>query len=791
MYKIVRLLKYPLAFISVTLLFVVISSFLKSPSVYAAQCVNQDPRFVQANVFVAIEDSSGNFIKYSSNFKFNVRSFVYTTQPAGEGAPYPGKPNPLAGNAPAGAPGAGEEWINQTTFTPSGAEVSGGNTPTSTYLYHVVTFNTDPSAGFGSVHTCANVIAGPGIPTTGPAYDFTDGSNGNYWLTCIGGALAYYPSNYSKADILTAGFQFAPVGRPVDAPGSGGSWTNSTYQYNLVPSATKDVNDIVTRTIVFIYRLPPPVNESITGVVNTKNLSTGATANVTNAQVILTDNATGVQSTTTTNSIGRYGFSVLQGDQFSIAMSSSPPSGYAGPYTDYQGASGYLGLAYAYTCGTATYQLQISDNPSYPNNTGRSGSAICPNVGANDMYNFIYTSGSPPSPSCSVTSPNLASSPYATGSVVNLTILPSSGTSVTSISSTDPDFPTIAVGTTTLTLTTTGGPYTITAHTNGPASCTTSFSVNQVTKPYFQVQGGDIEAGAGYGSCTPNSIAQIDAYNFLQSLNRYTGSFGQMASIATGSVSGFNSAENSDYSAVYAAPPSSLPAIKPTSGLNFTNLDQGGGNYPTCLTDYYVASGISTATAYPSASNPLSTATIPSSGTYNYSGASTLVINATQLSPGSRIVLGVTNQNVYINGNITYSNTYTSGSTIPLFELIVSGGNIYIDPSVTNLEGVFIAEPNSGSGGTVYTCASNAASPAPPSPVRTYAGCDQNPLTLEGSLSANTIEMLRTIGDDSSLSSTTAETYLYSPEEWIPEAYIPALSNQENYQNITQLPPFL
>src|SRR6185437_4299613 len=61
--------------------------------------------------------------------------------------------------------------------------------------------------------------------------------------------------------------------------------------------------------------------------------------------------------------------------------------------------------------------------------------------------------------------------------------------------------------------------------------------------------------------------------------------------------------------------------------------------------------------------------------------------------------------NVYINGNITFSGSYANVGEIPSYNVIVEG-NIYIAPNVTQLDGLYVAEPtNAGAGGIIYTCA--------------------------------------------------------------------------------------
>ncbi len=61
---------------------------------------------------------------------------------------------------------------------------------------------------------------------------------------------------------------------------------------------------------------------------------------------------------------------------------------------------------------------------------------------------------------------------------------------------------------------------------------------------------------------------------------------------------------------------------------------------------------------------------------------------------------------VHIRGNIVYGNTnWGSIDKIPSFQLIVKG-DIFIDSGVSQLDGLYVAQPNGGTGGNIYTCSS-------------------------------------------------------------------------------------
>ncbi|MBA2278908.1 hypothetical protein H0V99_00480 [Candidatus Saccharibacteria bacterium] len=96
----------------------------------------------------------------------------------------------------------------------------------------------------------------------------------------------------------------------------------------------------------------------------------------------------------------------------------------------------------------------------------------------------------------------------------------------------------------------------------------------------------------------------------------------------------------------------------------------------------------------------------------------------------------------YIGGNITLDpSPRTSRKEIPYFALIVRG-NIYIDNNVTQIDGLYVAQPNGASGGRIYTC-------FPVNPLgnkytlsELYNNC-QTQLSINGALLADKVRFLR------------------------------------------------
>ena len=127
---------------------------------------------------------------------------------------------------------------------------------------------------------------------------------------------------------------------------------------------------------------------------------------------------------------------------------------------------------------------------------------------------------------------------------------------------------------------------------------------------------------------------------------------------------------------------------------------------------------------------------------------------------------------VYVNGDVTITTSndiqypaYNGLDQIPSFYLIVKGGNIYIDKSVTQLDGVYIAMPDGATGGTIYTCTNGATRYSGTVPTAAApSGCGTT-LTINGAFIANQVKFLRTPGDINN--TTAAEVFNYGPELWV------------------------
>jgi hypothetical protein len=281
------------------------------------------------------------------------------------------------------------------------------------------------------------------------------------------------------------------------------------------------------------------------------------------------------------------------------------------------------------------------------------------------------------------------------------------------------------------------------------------------TGPYHKVYGGDVTVGGGFGDiCEVDASATILGSNKLSGGN-YVGAGTQLAAMALGVINGFGSSQ------------SNTPAkTKQLTLANTEDANAYGGNlnplHKTCAPDFWV--GQRTATEKTASS--LSIATLDA-GANQHEG--NVTFTGGNLALGQRKTLYVEG-NVRITGNITYNldSPYTSIKSIPSFRLIVKG-NIYVDPDVTELNGVFVAMPNgtddTTASGRFYTCSPDMRAPN----AGELASCN-NLLTVYGSVLADLIKFTRTRGTVDNATTgerynnnlgSPAEKFIYTPETWL------------------------
>ncbi|HVC36683.1 MAG TPA: hypothetical protein VNE40_04575 [Candidatus Dormibacteraeota bacterium] len=330
-------------------------------------------------------------------------------------------------------------------------------------------------------------------------------------------------------------------------------------------------------------------------------------------------------------------------------------------------------------------------------------------------------------------------------------------------------------------------------------------------EPYAHFFGGDVSAGGGFTSLSSCNSAGDIKTNIKSSGPPASGSAVQLGALSINAISGFASA--------------SLRTTDPTSatGLSFGNYGVPGSYGGSlggqhCIPDYY-------ATLPPGTplSGNINGIDVQSSGSRAYSFNGNQSLNRSlALGNGAEVSVYV-NGNVEISQNIVLANTsWGSLSQVPSFFLIVKG-NIYIDPGVTQLDGVYVAE-GTGSTGIIDTCANGFSSypisvlynACGPSAANNYTNTQ---LTINGAFIANNVKLDRAFSslrhsvagenpnagssphdcDVQNGSSTTpeldcaAEIFNFSPETYLglPDMTPFAGPGKNKYDYFTSLSPVL
>lgn len=267
--------------------------------------------------------------------------------------------------------------------------------------------------------------------------------------------------------------------------------------------------------------------------------------------------------------------------------------------------------------------------------------------------------------------------------------------------------------------------------------CNNDISVKVKTRPYLKVYGGDV--GAGVGLCSPSvpdATATIKAFDKPNGGGR-SGSSSEYAAFAYAAI-----VSNGFYT-------KSASASATGDDLTFANnIASPGGSFmaqPSCEDDYYNTAKPSVITSSASISGSLC-------GSLAVGGVGVSTQYDINPNPAGRFRLDnscgpisgkvavFVKGDVLVNGNIMYSTAgQSSPDKLPSFVLVATG-NIYINSTVTQLSGMYIAQ-----GRTIYTCSTgNYAAPdlASSSPQSVLALCN-NQLTVHGALMANKIRFLR------------------------------------------------
>ncbi len=335
-----------------------------------------------------------------------------------------------------------------------------------------------------------------------------------------------------------------------------------------------------------------------------------------------------------------------------------------------------------------------------------------------------------------------------------------------------------------------------------------------VNKPYVQFFGNDVRAGSGYtkndGSCD-QATGNITAFHRQGVDIPPAGAGVQFAAFARGAIQEF--ATSILRNGLVSAP-------QQPEGLAFANTGGGeSGKFGavSCIPDYFSSKPTTPTTntdVYQIPNTPTKESIyIKPSAPYT----TTLSLGGGNYGTGARKVLYVEGD-VLITGNITYSGTWTKREDIPAI-YVIAKGNIYISKDVTQLDGVYIAQPDPAKlgSGTLNTCV--VATPKTrllPTPITFYLptpitnmGDLTNPgqinclkkLTFNGAIIAQRVKLLRTFSSlrnaqytESSATSNAAEIFNFSPEVYLANDLPLPLTggvSKGKYNSATTLPPVL
>jgi hypothetical protein len=305
--------------------------------------------------------------------------------------------------------------------------------------------------------------------------------------------------------------------------------------------------------------------------------------------------------------------------------------------------------------------------------------------------------------------------------------------------------------------------------------------------PYMQSLGGDAAAGPGFGNACTETTAKIESWNLNTDFTpNYYGAGSEIGAWATGNLTDFVSGMGlTGGAASQAGHGLSFANTVNTSGDNYGG--QFGVNSVPCLPDFYGTKPAGAASLGSTNMGSLAgvtsgsyTAPTDGTGTFTLGSGGDIVLGQDAAGNGKQITIYV-DGDLYINSNILYS--YSSIFQIPRLNLYVKG-NIYVDPDVTEIHGVYVAQ-KAATGGDINTC-----SPGTTGSSQSYGTCNKQ-LKIVGAMAAQgQMQLMRTYGNLVAATGVTnqpAEVFQYSPELWLAEP----VDGGFQYQSYTSLPPVL
>ena len=351
-----------------------------------------------------------------------------------------------------------------------------------------------------------------------------------------------------------------------------------------------------------------------------------------------------------------------------------------------------------------------------------------------------------------------------TGGDPNITIGP--GASVTLRANTYVSADNIAVGTRVCDVITITNPSADAYYNNPAADRTATDCVTVAKSPYVHFTGGDVWAGGGFaavapGTCNNNAdIRTVTRGRSLTADGTTPGSGTTYAAFALGRITTFGSGSMGQVTAT------GLGDNWTFANTNTANLGYFGAAQH-CIPDY-----VATYQSAPLISGTNISVGGGGSGAWRVSGDANFV-GATMAGGAQRVYF--VNGNVTINNSITYPPALNSGLSSLV---IIATGDIRVNSAVTQMDGIFISR------GTFYTC-------YPKVEPATIGTCNGR-LTVNGSVSANRVDLFRTGGADGTTPATQkspAEVFNLAPEVYITNALNQTTQTTITTTQVRELPP--
>lgn len=311
-----------------------------------------------------------------------------------------------------------------------------------------------------------------------------------------------------------------------------------------------------------------------------------------------------------------------------------------------------------------------------------------------------------------------------------------------------------------------------------PVGTGTTDQIKVGYQPFFSVVGGDISAGV------PGSGPNADIRSWNANGGSYTGAGSQIGALATGDIQNF-------ITAIAMAGAASDGKFAALAFSNIGGVTTGGANTKTYGGGFQATPNKQVPNVSGAVARPESSIDVGSLASGVYLFDRDLTITGTVGAGKSVTVVVTTGHHVIVGGNLLYS--YGNFAEVPRLNVVVQGGNVYVDSGVSEIHGVFNVSNTPTPGTGMFVSCANGTTPVDLNTATGYARCN-TPLTIFGSVTAQSLLLNRTTGHWATGGSGSAETFVYSPEIWLaPRAGGSGTGSGTtgNYESYISLPPVL